>query len=56
MHALHYDGKDISLAGQAMGRIDWGLNEMPVIQHLMRRFALENPLAGIRISGCPHHH
>ena len=54
MSAIHYDIKDISLANQGKCRIDWALNEMPVIQNLMERFAREKPLEGINISGCLH--
>lgn len=48
------DIKDLSLAEQGVSRIEWALKEMPVIQGLMQRFAPEQPLAGIRISGCLH--
>jgi adenosylhomocysteinase len=54
MHDFHYDIKDISLADQGQGRIDWALQEMPVMQNLMVRFAREKPLEGIHISGCLH--
>ncbi len=49
MPALHYDIKDISLADQGQGRINWALQEMPVMQNLMARFAQERPLEGINI-------
>ena len=46
--------KDISLADRGSSRIDWALNEMPLLRQLMERFARERPLEGIRISGCLH--
>ena len=49
-----YDIKDVSLAAEGQARIDWSLNEMPVIQTLMERFSRDRPLAGVRVSGCLH--
>jgi adenosylhomocysteinase len=54
MTASSYDVKDLSLADAGRSRIDWALEEMPVLRHLMERFSRERPLAGIRISGCLH--
>lgn len=54
MPAIHYDIKDISQADQGNLRINWALNEMPVMRSLMERFARERPLEGINISGCLH--
>ena len=54
MTASSYDVKDLSLADAGRARIDWALEEMPVLRHLMERFSQERPLAGIRISGCLH--
>lgn len=48
------DIKDISLADQGRQRIEWAFREMPVLRTLLKRFAAERPLAGIRISGCLH--
>jgi adenosylhomocysteinase len=48
------DIKDISLANKGQARIEWALNEMPVIRSLMERFGRERPLEGIRMSGCLH--
>lgn len=48
------DIKDRSLASKGEARIEWALKEMPVIQGLMQRFAHDQPLAGVRISGCLH--
>ena len=54
MPAINSDIKDISLAEKGLARIEWALNEMPVMQNLMESFARERPLEGIRMSGCLH--
>ena len=48
------DIKDNSLADIGQGRMDWALNDMPVVRLLMKRFTEKKPLDGIRISGCLH--
>ncbi len=48
------DIKDPSLANQGHARIEWALQEMPVLQGLMARFTRERPLEGVRMSGCLH--
>ena len=48
------DIKNIALAEQGLNRIEWALQEMPVLQQLTTRFAKSQPLKGIRISGCLH--
>ena len=54
MPAIKSDIKNISQAYQGLSRIEWSLNEMPVIRTLMARFTKEKPLKGIRISACLH--
>jgi len=49
-----FDIKDPALAGQGDGRIEWALQEMPVLRQLMDRFGRQRPLEGIRLSGCLH--
>jgi adenosylhomocysteinase len=49
-----YDVKDLSLADAGRSRIDWALEEMPVLQSLIERFSAERPLQGVRMSGCLH--
>jgi adenosylhomocysteinase len=49
-----YDVKDPSLAEAGKQRIEWASREMPVVKTIRERFAIEKPLAGIRISGCLH--
>jgi adenosylhomocysteinase len=48
------DIKHPELAEQGEARIEWALQEMPVLRQLMQRFADEQPLADLRISGCLH--
>ncbi len=48
------DIRDPALAEQGEARIAWALKEMPVLHLLMQRLASEQPLQGIRISGCLH--
>jgi adenosylhomocysteinase len=54
MQDVDYDIRDLSLAEQGQRRIEWALQEMPVLQELAARFAKEQPLQGIRVSGCLH--
>lgn len=54
MTIKNYDIKDISLAEQGRGRVEWALEEMPVIQSIMKRFQKERPLEGVKISACLH--
>ena len=42
------DVKDLSLADQGRRRIEWALQEMPVLRSLMERFHRERPLEGVR--------
>jgi adenosylhomocysteinase len=54
MATQEYDVKDLSLANQGRARIEWALQEMPVLRSLMERFSKEKPLQGTRMSGCLH--
>ncbi len=54
MSTIKCNIKDLSLADKGSSRINWALEEMPLLRHLMERFAQERPLEGIRISGCLH--
>ncbi len=49
-----YDIKDPELAEAGKRRIEWAYREMPVIKLIRERFQSEQPLKGIRISGCLH--
>jgi adenosylhomocysteinase len=46
--------RDPGLAERGVSRIEWALQEMPVLRGLMARFADEQPLRGVRVSGCLH--
>ena len=48
------DIKAPALADQGQGRIEWALQEMPVLSGLMERFGANRPLEGIRMSACLH--
>ena len=48
------DIKTPALADQGQGRIEWALQEMPVLSGLMERFGANRPLEGIRMSACLH--
>jgi adenosylhomocysteinase len=49
-----FDIKAPALADQGHRRIEWALQEMPVLRGLMERFGAYRPLEGIRLSGCLH--
>ncbi|GCE27914.1 adenosylhomocysteinase [Dictyobacter alpinus] len=48
------DVKDLSLAPRGKDRIEWAAKEMPVLRLIRERFAKEQPLKGLRMSGCLH--
>src|ERR1044071_5585678 len=48
------DVKDISLAPRGKDRIEWAAKDMPVLRLIRERFEKEQPLKGIRMSGCLH--
>jgi adenosylhomocysteinase len=48
------DVKDLNLASKGKLRIEWANQWMPVLQIIRKRFQKEQPLKGIRISGCLH--
>jgi adenosylhomocysteinase len=48
------DIKDPRLAEEGVRRIEWAAREMPVIRAIRERFAREQPLRGVRLSGCLH--
>ncbi len=48
------DVKDISLAARGRDRIEWAAKEMPVLRLIRERFTKDQPLKGIRMSGCLH--
>lgn len=46
--------KDRSLAHQGVSHILWAAREMPVLGLIKERFAVEQPLSGLRVSACLH--
>ncbi len=52
--STHGDIKDPSLAKGGVNRIEWAARDMPVIGLIRERFSREQPLKGLRISGCLH--
>src|SRR6266567_3789199 len=48
------DVKDISFAPRGKDRIEWAAKEMPVLRLIRERFTKDQPLKGIRMSGCLH--
>ncbi len=49
-----FDIKDISLAESGRRRINWAAQEMSVLRQVRERFEREQPLKGMRVSGCLH--
>ncbi len=48
------DVKDLGLAKEGQGLIDWAAREMPVLLLIRDRFRKERPLEGLRVSACLH--
>lgn len=48
------DVKDLSLAPRGKDRIEWAAKDMPVLRLIRERFAKDQPLQGVRMSGCLH--
>ena len=51
---MDFDVKDISLADTGRLRIEWANQNMPVLNLIMKRFAKEKPLKGVRLGLCLH--
>jgi adenosylhomocysteinase len=50
----NYDIKDVRLAEKGRYRMQWAAREMPVLDLIEQRFAVERPLTGLRVSACLH--
>jgi adenosylhomocysteinase len=48
------DVKDTSFAPRGKDRIEWAAKEMPVLRLIRERFTQDQPLKGVRMSGCLH--
>jgi adenosylhomocysteinase len=46
--------KDLTLATQGRGRIDWAEAHMPVLVALRQKYEKTKPLKGVRVTGCLH--
>jgi len=51
---MECDIKDRGLAEKGRLRVEWAMQSMPVLASIGKRFALEKPLEGIRLSACLH--
>ncbi|MCX5800547.1 MAG: adenosylhomocysteinase [Candidatus Eisenbacteria bacterium] len=49
-----HDVKNLGLSAAGRARIEWADRSMPVLRAIRKRFALEKPLNGLRISACLH--
>jgi adenosylhomocysteinase len=49
-----HDVTDLGRAAEGVRRIEWAEREMPVLRLIRERFAVERPLAGLRIGACLH--
>ena len=54
LSTVAHDVTDLGLADEGRRLIDWAAREMPVLGQVRDRFAREQPLSGIRMSGCLH--
>lgn len=51
---MDYDVKDLALAQKGRLRIEWAGKFMPVLEHIKKKFAKEQPLKGVRLAACLH--
>ncbi len=51
---VEHDVRSLDLAVGGRYRIEWAEREMPVLRAIRERFAVEKPLAGLRVSACLH--
>lgn len=51
---MKYDIADIGLAPEGVKRIEWAMNDMPVLDQIMDEFGKNKPLKGLRMSACLH--
>ena len=54
MAAIASDVRDLALAEAGARRIAWSDHDMPVLRGIRERFAVERPLANVRIAACLH--
>ncbi len=51
---VNHDVRDLGLAAEGRGRVEWADREMPVLAAIRQRFEAERPLDGIRVGACLH--
>jgi adenosylhomocysteinase len=51
---INHDVRDLGLAAEGRGRIEWADREMPVLASIRTRFEAEKPLSGVRVGACLH--
>lgn len=51
---IRLDIKALSLSSQGQRKIVWVAEQMPVLRQIRERFAIDRPLAGLRIGCCLH--
>lgn len=52
--SIRGDVRDLALAPRGKDRIEWAAKDMPVLRLIRERFEKEQPLKGVRMSGCLH--
>src|SRR5579871_6836470 len=52
--SIRGDVKDRGLAPRGKDRIEWAAKDMPVLRLIRERFEKDQPLKGVRMSGCLH--
>jgi len=51
---MKYDIKSLKLAKKGKLRIEWAMNNMPVLQLIQKRFEKQKPLKGTKVACCLH--
>jgi len=51
---LSYEIKDIALAEQGKKNIEWAQKDMPVLNSIAKRFSIEKPFKGLRLTASVH--
>jgi adenosylhomocysteinase len=51
---MEHHVRDLALADAGKARIEWADADMPVLASIRKRFEVEKPLAGMRVSACLH--
>lgn len=51
---IEHDVKDLNLATAGRYKIEWAESQMPVLKLIRERFAIERPLAGLKVTACLH--